>query len=80
MRMAKIVRHTNPEKIEVVAEMPLFIWELTDWLCRRPDPWGLLSGHIVMAYEWDYQSGRSWWASLVSGVKLWWGCRKEWRT
>ena len=76
MKWATIKDATQGGK--VVAKMPLFVWDLTGWLSRRPKPWSLLDGFILMAYKWDYQSGRSWWASLISGVRLWWSCRREW--
>lgn len=80
MKIAVIKDATQGGK--VVALIPLFVWKLTGWLCARSGPAGLLGGHILMSYEWNYagETGRSWWAPLVSGVRMWWGCRGEWTT
>ncbi len=59
---------------KTVAEMPLIVWQLTGWLCKHEGALGLLGGHILNSYEWDYGTGRSWWASLVSGIRIWLGC------
>lgn len=62
-----------------IAEMPLFIWKLTGALCHSKGVLGLLGGFIIGGYKWDYKSGRSWQASLIDGIKCWWGCRKAWK-
>lgn len=55
-----------------VDEMPLFVWHLTGLLCKLNNFLGLLGGMILMSYRWDYGSERSWWESLISGVRMWW--------
>lgn len=73
MKTVLVIDKTQDDKI--VAEMPLFVWNLAGWLCKYDNAWGLLGGNIHLSYKWDYKTGRSWWATLVDAVKVWWGCR-----
>ena len=73
MRYATIGDKTQAGK--TVAEMPLFIWHLTGWLCKHENRLGTLGGMILNSYILDYGRGRHWLASLVSGIRTWWGCR-----
>lgn len=73
MKYVRICDTTQDDK--VVAYMPLFVWRLTEWMCKREDSLGMLAGFISLSYQWDYLDygrSRSWLASLWSGVRLWW--------
>ena len=79
--MLKFVRiRDKTQNDEIVARMPLFVWNLTGRLCHNKGPLGLLGGSIIASYRQDYGSGRSWRASFIDGVKVWWHCRGAWRS
>ena len=73
MQYARICDRNHGGK--TVAVMPLFVWQLTGWLCKHEGSLGTLGGLILDSYRLDHNTGRSWLASLWSGIRTWWSCR-----
>lgn len=62
------------------AYMPLWVWNLTGWLCKHNDSLGLLGGFIMSGYRFYFADKPQPSTAFIlwESVRLWWGCRYSW--